>query len=32
MALLARTMARAELREKVKVGMPKNYRCVMVKP
>jgi ubiquinone/menaquinone biosynthesis C-methylase UbiE len=32
MALLARTMARAELREKVKVGMPKNYRCIMVKP
>lgn len=32
MALLARTMARAEMREKVLVGMPKNYRCIMVKP
>jgi 2-polyprenyl-3-methyl-5-hydroxy-6-metoxy-1,4-benzoquinol methylase len=31
MALLARTMTRAELKDKVKVGMPKNYRCILVK-
>jgi SAM-dependent methyltransferase len=32
LALLARQMTRAEMKHKVQVGMPKNYRVVMVKP
>jgi SAM-dependent methyltransferase len=32
LALLARRMARAEMQKKVQVGMPKNYRVIMVKP
>lgn len=31
LALLARRMAKAEMRTKVKVGMPKNYSVVMVR-
>jgi SAM-dependent methyltransferase len=31
LALLARRMTRAEMRKKVRVGMPKNYRVVFVK-
>jgi len=32
LAVLARQMARAEMKKKVHVGMPKNYRVVFVKP